>query len=510
MTLREALTYNSQELDFGTSGLRGLVTDMTDLECYINTLGFLEYLKQDGQVAADDEIMVAGDLRESTPRIIGAVITAIKSADLSPHYCGLIPTPAIAYKGALENKACVMVTGSHIPADRNGIKFYKPDGEVLKDDEVAIKAAVAKVRAQVYQQAFAEAEFDEAGQLKDVVTLPAEDATVRAAYIERYVSVFNDKPLNGKSVVVYQHSAVGRDIIVEVLEVLGATVSPYGRSETFIPIDSENVTPDDKKLFRKIAAEHPDNFAIVSTDGDSDRPFVIDAEGTFYRGDILGCITADFLGVDYVAVPISSNDAVDSFCKQNNLQQVHTKIGSPYVIKAMRAATNAQLPSGWEVNGGFLLGADAQVGDKTLQALPTRDAVLPILTALLAASKQGRSIKELFAALPQRFTGGGLVDAVPVGKIKQFKANVESNAYSKEVIAKILNVAPNEIAKTDSTDGLRLYFTDGKVVHFRPSGNAPQMRVYTNCDTEAEADAIVTKAVKPGGYLEKLLSSSTT
>ncbi len=32
-------------LKFGTSGMRGLATDLTDLECYLNILGFLDYLK---------------------------------------------------------------------------------------------------------------------------------------------------------------------------------------------------------------------------------------------------------------------------------------------------------------------------------------------------------------------------------------------------------------------------------------------------------------------------------
>ena len=38
------LTYIPCELRFGTSGLRGLVREMTDLEVYINTRGFLDYL----------------------------------------------------------------------------------------------------------------------------------------------------------------------------------------------------------------------------------------------------------------------------------------------------------------------------------------------------------------------------------------------------------------------------------------------------------------------------------
>ena len=32
-------------LKFGTSGVRGLVTDMTDRECYLYTRAFVEYVK---------------------------------------------------------------------------------------------------------------------------------------------------------------------------------------------------------------------------------------------------------------------------------------------------------------------------------------------------------------------------------------------------------------------------------------------------------------------------------
>ena len=44
MTFVDSLKYTPAKLTFGTSGLRGLVSDMTDLECYINTLGFIEFL----------------------------------------------------------------------------------------------------------------------------------------------------------------------------------------------------------------------------------------------------------------------------------------------------------------------------------------------------------------------------------------------------------------------------------------------------------------------------------
>lgn len=54
--------------------------------------------------------------------------------------CGAAPTPALALYGLQLGAASLMVIGSHIPADRNGIKFYRPDGEIDKQDEEAIAA----------------------------------------------------------------------------------------------------------------------------------------------------------------------------------------------------------------------------------------------------------------------------------------------------------------------------------------------------------------------------------
>src|SRR6266702_2622400 len=103
----------------------------------------------------------------------------------------------------------IIVTGSHIPADRNGIKFYKADGEVLKADETSIKEAVAQVREQLYQARADASVFDAQGMLKAPAELPAADNAARDTYMQRYTSVFDEQTFAGKKVVFYQHSAVG-------------------------------------------------------------------------------------------------------------------------------------------------------------------------------------------------------------------------------------------------------------------------------------------------------------
>lgn len=50
----------------------------------------------------------------------------------------MLPTPALALQAMQMNQPAIMITGSHITFDRNGIKFYRPDGEISESDEAAI------------------------------------------------------------------------------------------------------------------------------------------------------------------------------------------------------------------------------------------------------------------------------------------------------------------------------------------------------------------------------------
>ena len=200
--LGESLVYQPVELGFGTSGLRGLVTDMTDLECYINTAGFLRFLQEQQNLTPGSIVYVAGDLRDSTPRIVKAVMAAIENKGFVAEFCGFIPTPAVANYALRNNAASIMVTGSHIPADRNGIKFYKLGGEILKDDEANIKQAVAEERQAALGEDISISPFNNSGMLIDQPPLRPAISAAAEVYFERYASVFADKPLVGKQVVV--------------------------------------------------------------------------------------------------------------------------------------------------------------------------------------------------------------------------------------------------------------------------------------------------------------------
>ncbi|HET6262325.1 MAG TPA: phosphomannomutase, partial [Chloroflexia bacterium] len=72
-------------LKFGTSGLRGLVTELNGTPAFAYTRAFAEMLKEDGSAAAaGGAVLVGRDLRDSSPSIAGLCCAALKESGLSP------------------------------------------------------------------------------------------------------------------------------------------------------------------------------------------------------------------------------------------------------------------------------------------------------------------------------------------------------------------------------------------------------------------------------------------
>jgi phosphomannomutase len=470
---------------FGTSGARGLVSAMTDRVCYGYTIGFLRYLSEIGEFAAGCEVALAGDLRSSTPRILCACAQAIRDAGGLPVFCGHVPTPALAYYAFQRRAPSLMVTGSHIPDDRNGIKFHRAAGEVLKADE----AGIARQPLNLDPSRFADD-----GRLIEAALLP-EVRSIEDVYLKRYLEFFGDWALSGLMVGLYQHSAVGRDCFARILRALGAEVVPLGRSERFIPVDTEALRQEDIDLARRWAAERRLD-AIVSTDGDSDRPLLADHRGNWLRGDLLGLICARELGAECVVTPVSSNTALEKSGAFRHT--IRTRIGSPYVIASMEEAAgeNCGVICGYEANGGFLLGSSIAREGHELAALPTRDAVLPIV-AVLAAAKN-RPVADLRADLPRRVTFSDRRKDFPTADSAAVLAWLSSGgeAERKARIERHFSPLAGKLAHIDETDGLRMSFKSGAVIHLRPSGNAPELRCYTETATEQSARKINVAVLK--------------
>ena len=450
-----AIITNSQ-INFGTSGARGLVEQFTDDACAAFTVAFLGQMQSRFQF---QRVAIAIDRRPSSPQMAAACAGAAQALGLEVDYYGVLPTPALALQAMSDGIPAIMITGSHIPFDRNGIKFYRPDGEISKADEAGILNAEQPLPH--YRP-----------------ELPEASPRARTHYIQRYTNLHEPDALNGQRIGLYEHSAAGRDINREILEDLGAEVISLGRTDEFVPIDTEAVSEADRAQAREWARTH-NLDAIISTDGDGDRPLVADENGEWLNGDILGLLCARSLGIEAIATPVSCNTAIELSGAFKKVTR--TRIGSPHVIEAMgHPGQEYETAAGFEANGGFLLETTLQFGSKTLRGLPTRDAVLPALTVLTEAISHNKTLSRLLEDLPARYTASDRVQNFPTEEswnlIRQWEQDPEASRRAFDLEA--------TIATVDTTDGFRVTLSDNRIIHLRPSGNAPELRVY--CEAAAQ------------------------
>lgn len=457
---------------FGTSGVRGLVKDLTPELCFAFVASFLQ-----GVCFGSKRVAVGLDLRPSSPEIAKACIAAIEASGAQAVFCGVIPTPALAFYAMQHKMPAIMVTGSHIPFDRNGIKFYRLDGEISKADEVAIM----------------ETHVTLPDSFPDTL-LPDVNTDAMTSFEDRYKTLFPSDMLACKKVGVYEHSSVARDVIKKLLAYFGAEVISLERTETFVPIDTEAVSPEDVAKGLAWSQTHQLD-AIISTDGDGDRPLIANEKGEWLRGDILGVLCADYLNASHVAAPVNVNTVLELRGKLQapERQTLRTKIGSPYVIAGMETLLS-QAPAarivGYEANGGFLVGSDFEVNGQTLHALPTRDSILPALILLAMTHEKKCLISELTKDYPARYTASDRIKNIPTETSSQLIAELKNSKASQvELLSSITGEGEEalEVVSIDETDGLRMTLNSGDIVHLRPSGNAPELRCYVESGVELKS-----------------------
>ncbi|KHJ54119.1 phosphomannomutase [Aureimonas altamirensis] len=456
-------------LKFGTSGLRGLVSDLQGQPARRWAAAFLTHLERIDE-SGDRTVLIGQDLRSSSPAIARDCADAAVALGWTAIDCGALPTPALALAAIRRGAAAIMVTGSHIPDDRNGLKFYRRDGEITKEDEVAIRKA-----------------HDEpaAAPVPGVLNVGRDDTPI-GSYCERYTSFFPDDALGGLRLAVYQQSSVARDCLADTLEKLGAEVSRLGRSDRFVPIDTEAHHPRDLALFAQWAADGTYD-AIISTDGDADRPLVTDDKGAVVRGDLLALLAAAYLGCGSIVTPVTSSAAVERSGIAANL--IRTRVGSPFVIEGMQELQRRGHDDilGFEANGGVLLGTAVTMNGQLLEALPTRDAFLPVLAALAYAKRKGMSLREAVDRL-----GGGVAKADRLPDVQaQDSGPFLERLSTDRAYAEAFFQGIGDVASFDKVDGVRFVLGDGSVIHFRASGNAPELRCYVEAESPVRADELL-------------------
>ena len=199
-----------------------------------------------------------------------------------------------------------------------------------------------------------------------------------------------------------------------------------------------------------------------------------------------------------------------------------TRIGSPHVIAAMKDFTKAlPLPSkepsttskkssahkivGYEANGGFMVGSNIELNGKTLNALPTRDAVLPILIVLSLSHQRDVPISELLKNLPSRFTASRCIKNILLSNSDKIIKNLElDKVKQQEFLFDVYADKSLKITTINKTDGLRLTISNNDIVHIRPSGNASELRVYVETSTMHKSEQLVESVIAASAITPKV------
>jgi len=183
------------------------------------------------------------------------------------------------------------------------------------------------------------------------------------------------------------------------------------------------------------------------------------------------------MGAESVVTPVSSNTGVTQL---GFGQVLTTRIGSPFVIAGMEELGGKVV--GYEANGGFLMGFDGPV-----PPLMTRDSVLPIVATLVAAKDDG--VAGLVDQQPNCFTAADRLQEVPTEISQALVARLDSDA------SPLIEPLGGQLESVDRTDGLRMSLKDGRIVHLRPSGNAPELRCYVEDTSKLRAQETLGQAL---------------
>jgi phosphomannomutase/phosphoglucomutase len=332
------------------------------------------YMQREHQI---ERVYIGSDNRESSPGLRAAIIKGVASTGVPVTDIGEVMTPTVYYATARhgQNSGGIMITGSHLTTDFNGIKMahgklalYGPQIQTLK--------------TMILAQDFATGD-GEVSQDLDMIHKHMAEIQSKVTLGDRKIKVVVDagNGLSGK-------------YVPPVMEALGVEViclfcEPDGTFPNHLP------NPEDPELTKDLEAavkEHGADLGI-GFDGDADRCGTIDDHGHHVAADrLLALLASDLLTRQpgaTIVFDVKSSQALDDEIKEHG--------GKPLMWMSGHSLMKAKMneigsPLGGEVSGHIFIGEDYYGFD---------DAPLVALKILEILSKKQASFSELLAGMPK-------------------------------------------------------------------------------------------------------------
>ncbi|KAI3976987.1 hypothetical protein MKX01_008845 [Papaver californicum] len=246
---------------------------------------------EQGYVKEIVKVSLGRDPRISGASLSVAVFSGLKRAGCSAYDMGLATTPACFMSTLLlpfDYDASIMMTASHLPYTRNGLKFFTPNGGLRSTEVEEICGSAARKYAN--RLAKVSTSVNMAATLTKVDFMSTYAKHLRDIIKERVNHpVHLETPLKGFKIIVNPGNGSGGFFTWDVLDKLGAdtfgslNLEPDGMFPNHIP------NPEDKiamSLTRNAVLEQSADLGIVF-DTDVDRSGVVDNLGNAINGDRL-------------------------------------------------------------------------------------------------------------------------------------------------------------------------------------------------------------------------------
>jgi phosphomannomutase/phosphoglucomutase len=323
-----------------------------------------------------ERLFVGSDNRLTSPDLRAAMIEGVASTGLHVTDIGQVLTPTVYFASATygDKGAGVMITGSHLATQYNGIKMAY-GALALSGDQ--IQALLQIIQAGNYAHG------------SGIIDSDPNMVHKHMDHIGGMVSF--PRPLK---VVLDAGNGLSGTYVYPLLKKLGLEVHGlYLESDGTYPNHLPN--PEDPEMTKDLEAAVVEKGADLglSFDGDSDRCGFIDNHGHHIAADRLLALLAKDVLTRHPGAPIvydvKASMALSDYIKKHGGQPVMWKSGHSLMKAKMHELKS---PLGGEVSGHLFWGDNYFGFD---------DAPLVALKALEIISKSGKTISELFEDVPK-------------------------------------------------------------------------------------------------------------
>jgi phosphomannomutase len=446
------------------SGIRGTIggkvgDNLTPVDAVKFASAYGTFLKQN--ISKDKlKVCIGRDARISGPMIHNLVVNTLIGLGIDVIDLGLSTTPTVEVAVPLEKAdGGIILTASHNPKQWNALKLLNAKGEFLSGADGAKILEIAEAEA---------FDFVDVDSLGEVIE--------NDAYMDIHIDEVLELPLVDADlvktkkfkVVVDGVNSSGGIIIPKLLEQMGVDVIKlYCEPNGHFPHNPEPLKEHLGDICKLVVEEKAD-FGIV-VDPDVDRLAFISNDGEMFGEEYTLVAVADYVlskTPGNTVSNMSSSRALRDITQKHNGSYKASAVGEVNVVELMKA-NNAII--GGEGNGGIIY-PEIHYG---------RDALVGVALFLTYLAGQEKSVAELRASYPQYYMSKNKIELSP-------QINVDA------ILAKLTEKYKTENIST--IDGVKIDFPS-EWVHLRKSNTEPIIRIYTEAQSQTEADTLAERFV---------------